>query len=55
MGVVFDEVITTVEAPNPAAPGRDTSEESDERPDNTRHMVQVIETQQRRARRLWAD
>jgi len=55
MSVVFDEVITTVETSQPAAPERDASEERDEGPDNTKHLGRLMETQQRRARRLWAD
>ena len=56
MGVVFDEVIATVEAPASAPQEMDVSEQpSQAAGGNEEQIIQIIETQQRKAKRLWAD
>jgi hypothetical protein len=55
MGVVFDEVIANVEA-LPAAPPQDTvATESAPRENDKENIIDVVETQQRWARRLLAN
>lgn len=56
MGVVFDEVIATVEAPTSAPQETDMYEQPPQDAENNEeNIVQIIEIQQRRARRLWAE
>jgi hypothetical protein len=55
MGVVFDEVIVNVEA-LPAAPPQDVPQgESAPRENDKEKIIDIVETQQRWARRLLAD
>jgi hypothetical protein len=56
MGVIFNEVITTVEAPTSVPQEANLSEQQlNNRENNEEKISLVIETQQRRAKRLWTD
>ena len=56
MGVVFDEVIATVEAPTSAPQEMEVSEQlSQEGGEHEEQIIQIIEKQQRKAKRLRAD
>ncbi len=56
MGVVFDEVIANVEAPISVPQERDVSEQpSQEGGGNEKQIRQIIETQKRKSKRLWAE
>ncbi len=54
MGVVFDEVTATVQTQDSesSAPQETENEETVNPPDS---LLRLIETQQRRAKRLWTD
>jgi hypothetical protein len=53
MGVVFDEVVANVETPREAPPPE--AAPAPARPNDSEEIINAVETQQRRARRLQAD
>ena len=55
MGVVFDEVTATVDAQRREPSPPENTENSGEEMNPAVNLQQLIETQQRRAKRLWAD
>jgi hypothetical protein len=56
MGVVFDEVIATIEAPETKPKETEMSEQLTQDEGNHEEKInQVFEMKQRRAKRLWAD
>ena len=55
MGVVFDEVIANVEAPQPRVQDTGTQAENSPSESDEQKIIRVVETRHRRQQRLVAD
>jgi hypothetical protein len=55
MGVVFDEVVANVEAPQPPARDAGTQQENRSCESDEQNIIRIVETRQRREQRLMAD
>ena len=55
MAVIFDEVVATIEPPVSRAEEPAASEDASAGEDTQKKVVQILETQQRRAKRLLAE
>ena len=55
MGVVFDEVVANVEAPQPPVQDSDTQQQNRSCESDEQNIIRIVETRHRREQRLVAD